>query len=58
MKYFLTATFAASAMLFCACGDDSSSNATGNNENDAISISTEGTYSIDKEKKNAGHDLE
>ena len=51
MKYFLTATFAASAMLFCACGDDSSSNATGNNENDAISISTEGTYSIDKEKK-------
>jgi hypothetical protein len=45
-------------MLFCACGDDSSSNATGNNENDAISISTEGTYSIDKEKKNAGHDLE
>ena len=51
MKYFLTATFAASAMLFCACGDDSSSNATGNNENAAISISTEGTYSIDKKKK-------
>ena len=51
MKYFLAATFAASAMLFCACGDDSSSNATGNNENAAISISTEGTYSIDKKKK-------
>lgn len=51
MKYFLAATFAASAMLFCACGDDSSSNATGNNENTPISISTEGTYSIDKEKK-------
>ena len=51
MKYFLAATFAASAMLFCACGDDSSSNATGNNENTPISISTEGIYSIDKEKK-------